>query len=57
MKWLFAIVFLQDLNWSFFYKLGGFWGMFYAYLFIAWGEVFFYTFLTYKFLKRKGVFK
>ena len=54
MKWLLALAFLDDLNWSFFYELGGFWCMFYAYLFIAWGEVFLYTFAAYKILKRKG---
>lgn len=57
MKWLFALVFLDDLNWKVFYELGGFWCMFYAYILIAWGEVFLYTFTAYKFLKRKGVFK
>lgn len=51
--WLFALLFMQDLDWSFFYDNLGFWGAFYAYVIIAWGEVALYSYLTYKFLERR----
>lgn len=54
MKWLFALLFMQDLDWGFFYDNLGFWGVFYAYIFIAWGEVVLYSYLIYKFLERRG---
>lgn len=30
MKWAFALMFMQDLDWSFFYNNLGFWGVFYT---------------------------
>lgn len=53
MKWMFALVFMQDLDWGFFYDNLGFWGVLYAYVIIAWGEVVLYSYLIYKFLERR----
>ena len=53
MKWAFALMFMQDLDWSFFYDNLGFWGVLYAYVIIAWGEVVLYSYLIYKFLERR----
>ena len=51
--WLFALLFMQDLDWSFFYDNLGFWGAFYAYVIIAQGEVVLYSYFPYKFLERR----
>lgn len=51
--WLFALVFMQDLNWSFFYNNMGFWGLFFSYIIIGWGEVALYSYLAFKFLERR----
>lgn len=56
-KWLFALLFLQDLDWSFFYDSFGFSGLFYAYIFIAWGEVILYTVIAFKAFKRGGLLR
>lgn len=53
MKWLFALLFMQDLDWSFFYDNLGFWGAFYAYVIIAWGEIALYSYLAFKILERR----
>lgn len=51
--WLLALVFMQDLDWSWFYVNFGFWGLLFAYIIIGWGEVVFYSYLAFKFLERR----
>ena len=51
--WMFALVFMQDLDWSFFYDNLGFWGVLYAYVIIGWGEVALYSYLAFKILERR----
>lgn len=54
--WLLALVFLQDLDWSWFYDNFGFWGLFFSYIIIGWGEVGLYSYLIYRVMKSKGAF-
>lgn len=55
LMWLFALIFMQELDWSFFIDNFGFWGAFYAYVIICWGEVILYTAIVYKVLKKWGL--
>jgi len=56
LMWLLALVFMQDLDWSWFYVNFGFWGLLFAYLIIGWGEVALYSYFIYRLLKMKGVY-
>ena len=56
LMWLFALIFMEELDWSFFVDNYGFWGFFYAYIIICWGEVVIYTWIVYKILRLKGVY-
>lgn len=53
LMWLLALVFMQELDWSFFVNNYGFWGFFYAYIIICWGEVALYSYLAFKILERR----
>lgn len=50
-RWLLAMAFVPELDWSFFYKNFGFYGLLISYLVIVLGEIAFYSFIVFKILK------